>query len=152
MEKTTSDAINKLVHGVYVIGTCAEEKENLMTAAWVSQAAGKEPMLTVAIGKSHYTLELIEKGQEFTVSVLAADQKEIAQICGTRSGRRENKVKQVPVDSFEGIPVVRNAAAWLKCRLFETYPAGDHILVLAEVTKGVVGEKNPMEYHKDEFF
>ena len=43
-EKNIRSAMNTMTHGVYVIGTHADGKYNLMTAAWLSQVSGR-PLL-----------------------------------------------------------------------------------------------------------
>ena len=46
-EKNIRSAMNTMTHGVYVIGTHADGKYNLMTAAWLSQVSGRPPMLSL---------------------------------------------------------------------------------------------------------
>lgn len=58
-------ALDLLTHGVYIIGVKYGPKINGMTAAWVNQVSSKPPMVSVAIGKTHYTSELIPKAKFF---------------------------------------------------------------------------------------
>ena len=87
-EKNIRSAMNTMTHGVYVIGTHADGKYNLMTAAWLSQVSGRPPMLMAAVSKSHYTAELLKDSSRFSVSVLTKDQRETALKCGSVSGRK----------------------------------------------------------------
>ena len=69
-QKAVQKAMNGITHGVYVIGVHTQEKDNLMTAAWLCQISSSPAMLAVAVSKGHLTAELIEKAGCFTVSVL----------------------------------------------------------------------------------
>ena len=44
-----SKAMNTLTHGVYVLGVHANDKDNLMTAAWLCQVASSPALLVVAV-------------------------------------------------------------------------------------------------------
>jgi len=82
-----NETIRLLVHGVYIIGVKHEEKINGMTAAWVSKVSSNPPMVSVAIGKKHYTAKLIPKAKSFSVNFLFPNQKELAKKCGFISGK-----------------------------------------------------------------
>jgi len=55
--------LDLLTHGVYIVGVKYGSKINGMTAAWVNQVSSQPPMISVAIGKTHYTSELIPDSQ-----------------------------------------------------------------------------------------
>jgi flavin reductase (DIM6/NTAB) family NADH-FMN oxidoreductase RutF len=38
------------------------------------------------------------------------------------------------LDHADGVPVIADALAWLRCRTFETKKLGDHLLIVGEVT------------------
>ena len=156
MDQNISAAMDCLTHGVYVIGTHVDETENLMTAAWVSQASGRPETVTVAIGKNHYTAELIQKAGSFTVSMLTEEQKDIARICGFQTGRKVKKTEQVGVEyTKQRIPFVAGCRAYLECRLAGTQMISDHILFIGEVTGGEArsgSNKESLQYHQAEFF
>lgn len=127
------NATNLLSHGVYLIGAKDETKDNFMTAAWAAQAASNAVM--VAVGKNHYTAQIISRTGHFSLSVLAEDQVDIARRCGTVSGRQEDKTKNMPVDrSKDGDPILKTALASLACRTVHSFDALDHIIFIAEIT------------------
>jgi len=86
--------LDLLTHGVYIIGVKYGSKINGMTAAWVNQVSSQPPMVSVAIGKSHYTSELISKSKSFSVNILSPDQMELARKCGFNSGRDQDKLQE----------------------------------------------------------
>ena len=49
MEKEMiAKAMNTITHGVYVLGVHTEEKDDLMTAAWLCQVSSSPAVLAVA--------------------------------------------------------------------------------------------------------
>lgn len=75
-----SKAMNTLTHGVYVLGVHANNKDNLMTAAWLCQVASSPAMLVVAVSTGHLTADMMKEAGYFTVSVLRDTQKRLLQL------------------------------------------------------------------------
>lgn len=127
---------------VTLIGACHEGKHNVMTASWVSQVSFRPPLVMVSIAPERYTYGLIEKSGEFVVSILAEDQAEIANFCGTHSGRDVDKVSALGIRTRPGkavkVPILEDCLANIECRVAATYPAGDHVLFVGEVVGGSV--------------
>lgn len=144
--------MDKVSHGIYILGVSAGEKKNLMTAAWLMQVSGHPEELVVAVSSNHYTAELIEEAKTFTVSVLSEGQEAAAKACGFVSGRRTDKTQLVPVQYVNGIPYVEGGAAVMECRLKETVKVGSHTLFIAGVTGGEAVDKKPLLYHKKDYF
>ena len=140
-----------LTHGVYLVGTNVNCVQNLMTAAWVTQISSKA--LLVAVGRSHYTAELIRQSGHFSLSVLSQEQREIARSCGTVSGRKANKLEGLCVTpSADGDPLLAGAVAHFACRVIHTAEVLDHVLFCAEIADAQLLEGTPLSYHAKEFF
>ncbi|MBC5660281.1 flavin reductase family protein [Anaerosacchariphilus sp. NSJ-68] len=145
------DAMSHITHGTYVIGTKTREKENLMTAAWLSQVSSRPACIAVAVSEKHLTAEMIEKTGSFTVSVLSEEQYGEAYRCGTISGREADKTAGELVEHDEkGNPFLKDAAAYLSCKLLDTVKVTDHILFIGEVTEGNGTPKKDMVYCMEE--
>lgn len=154
MEKEMiAKAMNTITHGVYVLGVHTEEKDDLMTAAWLCQVSSSPAVLAVAVSAGHLTAELIPKAGRFTVSVLGSGQREEALACGRVSGRKADKTKLVEtVYTEDGIPMVAGAAARLECRVLDANGATNHLLFLAEVERASYDSDEVLIYHKKDFF
>lgn len=140
-------ATDLLTHGVYLVGSSKMDKRNLMTAAWVAQAAGNAVIL--AVGQKHYTAQLICDSGHFSLSVLTVQQNEIARRCGSVSGRDTDKTAGVSLTlSCDGDPLLNGAAAHLSCRVVETVDKLDHIVFLGEIVEERVFSGTPMRYTK----
>lgn len=143
--------MDALTQGVYLVGTNAAGVQNLMTAAWVTQISSKA--LLVAVGRTHYTAELIRQAGHFSLSVLSREQRDIAKRCGTASGRKTNKLEGLSLTaSAEGDPLLADAVAQFACRVIHTAEVLDHVLFCAEVTDARLLEGTPLQYHAKEFF
>lgn len=152
-KKILSNAMNALTHGVYILGVRTGEKENLMTAAWLCQISSAPPMFVVAVSKTHLTAEMIQEAGYFTVSILRSSQKQEALSCGCVSGRKSDKTKLVNVEYTQNrIPMVKDAAAQLECKVLDVYDKTDHLLFIAEVTDAAYVTDDVLLYHKKEFF
>ncbi len=141
--------------GVFVITTQAEGKINGMTAAWVSQVSFKPKLLAVAIAPQRYTYELIEKSKVFCINVLGEDQVELAKHFGFKSGRKVNKLENIPYKfALKGSPVLLEAIAYFECEVTHIYESGDHHIVIGEVVDHEVFKEkvNPLIFRWDDYF
>ena len=136
------DYMNAITQGVYVIGAKNGEKKNLMTAAWLTQISSRPNQILVAVSAGHYTAEMLQNNAHFTISVLAKGQEEVAKACGFVSGRNAEKTELVAcIYDEKDCPIVKDSAAYMICVLFA-----------AEVLDGENSGKEPMVYHKADFF
>ena len=68
---------------------------NTMTIGWCQLGRlWNTPVCTVYVRPERYTYQFMESQDYFTVSVLPADQKDILNTCGTKSGRDFDKIKE----------------------------------------------------------
>ncbi|MGX8702577.1 flavin reductase family protein [Caproiciproducens sp.] len=146
-------AMRQISQGVYILGVKTEHRENLMTAAWLTQISDHPNTLLVAVAKSHYTAALIEVAGAFSVSILAAGQEDVARKCGFVSGRDVDKLDGIEITRFNsGAPLIVGAAAHLNCQLTTEIDVGDHMLFVGGVTAAEVFERQPLIYHNDDYF
>ena len=92
-----------------------------------------EPLLICwSLHNSSGRFDLFAKADRFTISILAADQGELALAYASR------ELKAVRNADFEhsksGLPVLKGAIASFECEGFANHPAGDHTMILGQVT------------------
>lgn len=133
----TTTAMRRLKLGIYIVTASAGERRNGLTAAWVTQASQKPPMLVVSIAPARYTLELIREARSFGVNIMAEERRgiELGRLFGLKSGRKVDKLTQVDWEPGTelGVPLLREATVGMECKLVDEFPAGDHLLVVGEV-------------------
>lgn len=140
--------MNLITHGVYVIGVTNETTVNLMTAAWVMQISGRPASVIVAVGKTHFTAELLNRQKNFVLNVLTSKQTDIAKKCGTVSGREVDKSKDVNLVLSPNLkqPIIKDCAGWLECNIINSIEYTDHILYIAECINGEVNTTDTLLY------
>ncbi|TCT15543.1 flavin reductase (DIM6/NTAB) family NADH-FMN oxidoreductase RutF [Natranaerovirga pectinivora] len=99
----SKEALEQLSKGAF-LNVKGEDKENTMTIAWGTTGFiwGK-PIFVVAVRYSRYTYDLINKSNEFTVSIpLNGQLKKELGVCGKESGRDKDKFKECNLTPVKG--------------------------------------------------
>ncbi len=99
-----------------------KEKFNTMTASWGGIGwLWNKPVAFVFIRPERYTYEFVEKNDYLTLSFLGEENKKIHAVCGSKSGRNIDKVKETglkPVFTEKGNVLFEQARLSLECRNF----------------------------------
>ena len=95
------------------------EKCNTMTASWGGLGVlwGK-PVATVYIRPQRYTLEFVEREEKFTLAFFGEAYRKALALCGSKSGRDIDKVKECgfTVETADGAPYFAQADLVLVCK------------------------------------
>ncbi|MCC6502771.1 MAG: flavin reductase [Deltaproteobacteria bacterium] len=154
-KENISKAKNFLSHGVYVISTAFEGRVNALTAAWVARASFVPPLITISIGKTRFSHDMIMGSGVFAVNVLGPEDIEAGKRFGLKTGRKTDKFEGVDYEtSVTGSPILKDCLAWLDCRVVSSHEAGDHTIFIGEVLDGGVRRENgvPLIYDRNTFF
>ncbi len=154
-----------LSYGVHVIGSRAGDGTlNAMLADWVMQVSFRPRLVAASIENDARTLRYIRETRAYTVNLLhEKDGMEIARkVVMPAEGRKvrnrspeaaaaiHNKLADIPFGLHEnGCPVLDRALGWFACGLQTFVPAGDHTLVIGEVTDGAVLRPGEMLIERD---
>ena len=110
---------------------------NAMTASFFSELADHPASLWVSIAQSSYTQSLIEESAKFSLVVLSVRQKDIAWVCGTISGRDQDKCAKLRLyRSQQNFLFLDGAITSTGCRVKDKQKVGDHTLFLADIVEG----------------
>jgi flavin reductase (DIM6/NTAB) family NADH-FMN oxidoreductase RutF len=146
--------------GLYLVGSRAQGRANLMTANLVVQVATAPVLLAAAVEAGSLTRTLIDDGGTFTLSLLSPDDRavvrrfvkpvEAAQVVmldGRLASLRTEPVLEAP----GGAPVLARAVAWVDCRVRQRLELGSHVLFVGEVAAvdGPPGEVGPVLSMRD---
>lgn len=118
---TAADQVTQILKKGAFLTTSYADKNNTMTIGWGSIGFiwGK-PIFMVMVRKSRYTWSLIEKSQEFTVSVPTHDMSDALKLCGTKSARDIDKFKAAGLTAQKGqqldTPVIAGAGMHFECK------------------------------------
>lgn len=137
IENPVKRLLMTVTQGVYVVGVGDDGLRNAFTASSVMQVSIRPPMLALAVNPGNASYSLLLEGGVFAVTVLQHDQCALADFFGNRSARDENKLRTVPWHAARsGAPILEEGLAYLDCRVVSKHPAGDHVMILAEITGG----------------
>ena len=146
-------ALRYLTHGVYVLGTRRGRQSNAMTASWVMQTSERPPCVAVAVRGDRYTHDIVLESETFALSVLRDDQVDVATHFADTSGEYHDKLQGVPYGLTPGgSPFLLDCLAYLDCKVIDRARAGDHTVVLGEVTASdTLDESYPLIYDPSEY-
>ena len=146
-------ALRLLTHGVYVLGTRRGRQSNAMTASWVMQTSERPPCLAVAVRGDRYTHDIMLESGTFALSVLRDDQVDAATHFADTSGEYHDKLLGVPYGLTPGgSPFLLDCLAYLDCKVIDRARAGDHTVVVGEVTASDnLDESYPLIYDPSEY-
>jgi len=106
------------------------------------------PMVTVVLKNDTHVFDLVTKSQAFSVTLLSAEQQEMAKNFASKLRGAERIASATMQTLPSGMPVLQGGLAWLDCRVVHTHAAGVNTLFIAEVAEAKVhSTENPLVYH-----
>jgi flavin reductase (DIM6/NTAB) family NADH-FMN oxidoreductase RutF len=115
----------------------SEGKDNVFTVAWTGTICTKPPMLSISIRPERLSYEYIKETMEFTVNLPTRRLTRETDYCGVRSGRTNDKIKEMGFTLKEGKEVkssyIEECPVNIECKVKQIIPLGTHDLFLAEV-------------------
>ncbi len=116
----SDNAVQIIGHDWMLISAGTADNFNTMTAAWGSLGfLWKEPAATIFIRPQRYTYDFVEKYETFTLCFFDKKYHEALKICGSKSGRDIDKMKETglsPKVSKEGNIYFDEARLVIECR------------------------------------
>lgn len=93
---------------------------NTMTASWGGLGwLWNKPVAFIFVRPERYTYEFIESGSRITLSFLSEDHRAVLNLCGSKSGREIDKVKEcglTPLTTDRGAIAFAQSRLTLDCR------------------------------------
>lgn len=118
-----SGDIMKAVKTGVLITTKADDKVNTMTISWGTLGIEwNKPIFTTFIRENRFTREILDKNPEFTVNIPYGEfNKDILNICGTKTGRDIDKISEMGLTLEESekvsVPAIRQLPLTLECKV-----------------------------------
>lgn len=117
-----NDIFTALKKGI-LLTTKAEDTVNSMTISWGTLGIEWEkPMFTVFVRENRFTRHQLESNPEFTINIPHGSfDKKILGICGTKSGRDLNKIKELNLTletpNIISVPAIKELPLTLECKV-----------------------------------
>jgi flavin reductase (DIM6/NTAB) family NADH-FMN oxidoreductase RutF len=129
---------------IVLVGANVNGKPNYLTIAYCGIAQHVPPMVSVTMGKHHYTNAGIRENGTFSVNIPSEDMVEVTDYVGIYSGRTIDK--STIFDNFYGMletaPMIRECPLNLECRLVQTVDfEGSNELFIGEIVEVYADEQ-----------
>jgi flavorubredoxin/flavin reductase (DIM6/NTAB) family NADH-FMN oxidoreductase RutF len=136
----TAQAVGRIVGSLCIVSAQQEEVSSAMLASWVSQATFNPPGLTVAIAKDRAVESLLYHGNPFVLNILGeGNHLSLMKHFLKPFNPGEDRFMGVETQPAQnGCPILKDAAAYLECRVENRMDCGDHWLMYAVVEAGAV--------------
>jgi flavin reductase (DIM6/NTAB) family NADH-FMN oxidoreductase RutF len=142
------NALSQFPAGVTITTIRAGERIHGLTVSAFASVSADPPLITVVIDKRHKAFPLLEEeGAVFAVNILGQEQHELSNRFAWV--KDEDRFEEGDWGAAEtGAPVLRDALAWLDCRIIWRHEAGTHMIYVGEVVaSGVLeGGSPPLVY------
>ncbi len=130
--------------GLYLLGSAAGGRRNLMTCNWATQVAAEPKLLAAAVERDAASAGLVREGAGFTLALVAREdramvRKFVRPAEDDRDARTLNGVAYLDAP-VTGAPVPAAAVAFLDCRLAHELALGSHVLFVGEVVYAAFGD------------
>jgi 3-hydroxy-9,10-secoandrosta-1,3,5(10)-triene-9,17-dione monooxygenase reductase component len=111
------------------------------------------PLVLFCPGRSSATWPRIARTGMFCANVLAAGQRELARTFGVSATTGVDKFAGLPWSAAaSGAPVLDGVLTWVDCAVRDVHEAGDHYVVIAEVTElGPVRADEPLLFYRGRY-
>lgn len=145
------------VPAVLITSKNKEEKVNVFTVGWIGTACTRPPMISIAIRPERLSYEYIKENGEFVVNLPSRNLVREVDLCGVKSGRTLDKIKELNLNLGESqnisVPYLDDCPIALECKVKNIIPLGSHDLFLAEVLsvhveENLIDEKGKIHFEK----
>lgn len=126
--------------GVTVITTTTPAGPAGFTCQSFTSLSLDPALISFNVSRSSDTWPPVREAGRFCVNVLAANQQDTARAFARR---HTDRFAGIPYSCLlgNGTPRLSGATAWLEATVEDTYPGGDHLIVIGRVTAAVAGDR-----------
>jgi flavin reductase (DIM6/NTAB) family NADH-FMN oxidoreductase RutF len=127
-----------------IVGAVVDGKPNFITIAHIGIVNHAKPyLISISMGKVHYTNPGIREHKEFSVNIPSENLAAETDYVGIVSGKKVDKsgVFEIFYGSLSKAPMIKACPVCMECRLFDTYDTPTHDLFIGEI----------VETHAEEF-
>ena len=129
--------------GVCVVSANVEGQRVATTIGSLVSLSLDPPLVGISVGRELALHELLRFAGAFGVSILRGDQADVAAHFARGATPLVLWDNVAVRDGDTGAPLLAEALAWIECRLWEHYDAGDHSIFVGEVVALDEGEPGP---------
>lgn len=138
-------ALGKFATGVTVVTTTdATGRPRGFTANSFTSVSLEPPLILICVGNSASSYAAFAACHGFTVNILGAAQRNIADTFASKSVDKFDRIAWSL--GSNGAPRIARSLAILECRVHERVPAGDHLVLVGKVLEFATEDQEPLVY------
>lgn len=132
-------ALRMISSGLYIVTSRHGEDMSAATVSWLNQASFTPPLIMMGVRPDSHTHALLEQGKVCVIHFLGRDQKQIAENFFKKVHREGNKIGGMEFEEkITGAPVLKDAPAYVECKVVGSVKHGDHSVFVVEVIEAEV--------------
>lgn len=142
--------LSNFATGVTIVSARDGDRLSGLTANAVASISLEPPLVMAAIDHTSDTHSVIERSGVFAINVLREQQEELSRHFASDL---EAKFAGIQPDyGATGAPILRDALAYLECRVVDTLTHGDHTIFIGEaVAAGDAGQGLPLIFFRSSY-
>ena len=149
--KALRSALASYMTGVTVVTALSPSGEPVgFTANSFTSVSLDPPLLLVCPGKHLSSFDVFTNAQQFAVNILAEGQEQVSNIFASSKEDRFAQISWHP--NKHGCPLIDGAAAQFSCDLHQAVEAGDHLILIGQITDFHNAMKPGLGYCRDGYF
>ena len=126
-----------------IVGAMVDEKPNFLTIAHIGIVNHAKPFLiSLSLGKAHYTNAGIKENKSLSVNIPSEDLVVETDYVGIVSGKKTDKsgVFEIFYGELESAPMIKTCPLNMECKLYDTYDTPTHDLFIGEIVQTYADE------------
>jgi flavin reductase (DIM6/NTAB) family NADH-FMN oxidoreductase RutF len=140
------EVFGRFATGVAVVTSATPAASGGMTANALCSVSLEPLLALVCFENNARTLSIVREAGRFGVSVLGAEQEEIARVFASKLPEAE-KLEAVGHRYQAEVPIVDGSLSWVVCSLRDAVAGGDHTIAIGEVVAMGLGEGEPLLWY-----
>ncbi len=149
--KALRNAFGQFATGVCVVSALDNSGQPIGVTINSFSSVSLDPALALwSVQNSSDLFDFWTKAQKYAINILASDQQALSGQCA-KPGQHGLQGEQVKM-SAAGIPLIVGALASFELTLAQVVPAGDHHLILGNISSYQVNDTlSPLVFHKGQY-
>lgn len=135
--------------GVAVVTALHDGQRYGMTVNSFTSISLEPPLISVTLKQLTHTHDLVVKSNEFSVTILSSDQKELSERFAGKFPHIHDRFEDLQTETLSfPAPLIKGGIAYFNCHVVDAFAVGENTLFVAEViaARGE-GEGDPLVYH-----
>lgn len=128
-----------------------DNNPNALAVSWITRTSINPFLILISIDFRRYSYEGIDYHKEFVINYPNENQVKGAEICGSKSGRDMDKIKEAGFTLVSSqkvkTPTIEDSTVSLECKLIDKFDTGDHTVFVGEVLAASYSPDNQMHIY-----